>query len=61
MNDERFSKLRIEGDVIHYRLYQQDGTMQPMTCKNTLSNRMFVDWVQIHDSYVDSAQNQATG
>ena len=39
------------GETIHYRLYQQDGTMQPMACSNTQSNRLFVSWVQKFDRY----------
>lgn len=46
------SKLRIENGIIHYRLYQQDGTSQPMTCADTVENRNFVSWVQIHDRSV---------
>lgn len=46
-----FSKLDIRDGVIHYRLYQQDGSMQPMTVRDTYSNRLFVSWVQIHDRY----------
>jgi hypothetical protein len=44
------SKLRIEGGRIHYFLYQQDGTKQPMTCRDTRANRMCIAWMQIHDS-----------
>lgn len=46
-----FSKLKIRDGAVHYRLYQQDGTMQPMSCADTPSNRLFVSWVQIHDRY----------
>jgi hypothetical protein len=52
LND--FSKLRIEDGRIHYRLYQQDGTMQDMDCADTLSNRLFVSWVQKIDRYTVS-------
>ena len=51
LND--FSKLRIESGVIHYRLYRQDGTFQPMTCRDTQSNRLFVSWVQKFDRYTE--------
>ncbi len=44
-----FSKLVIADGYIHYRLYQQDGSFQAMTAKDTLHNRRFVSWVQIHD------------
>jgi len=49
------SKLKIVEGVIHYRLYQQDGSMQDMTCRDTPDNRMFVSWVQMHDRYTGSA------
>lgn len=49
------AKLQIDGDCIHYRLYQQDGSMQPMTCKNTLENRRLVSWMQHHDRYTGVA------
>lgn len=44
------TKLRIEGGRIHYFLYQQDGSKQPMTCPDTQGNRLNVAWMQIHDS-----------
>ena len=50
-----FSKLRIVDGIIHYRMYQQDGSMTNMTVKDTYSNRLFVSWVQIHDRYTDDA------
>lgn len=51
MADHRdFSKLRISGGRIHYFLYQQDGSKQPMSCEDTLSHRLLVSWLQIHDS-----------
>lgn len=46
-----FSKLKIAEGVIHYSIYQQDGSLQPMTCQDTLSNRYFVSWVQKFDRY----------
>ena len=46
-----FSKLHILAGRIHYRLYQQDGTMQAMDCVDTLDNRMFVSWVQKFDRH----------
>jgi hypothetical protein len=45
----RHEKLNIVGGRIHYKIRQQDGSFQPMSCANTLTNRMFVSWVQIHD------------
>ncbi len=44
-----YSKLDIRDGVIHYALYQQDGSMQPMSCPDTLHNRQCVSWMQIHD------------
>lgn len=44
------SKLRIKDGRIHYFLYQQDGSKQPMSCSDTRENRMCVAWMQIHDS-----------
>lgn len=46
-----FSKLNIKDGVIHYKLYNQEGGFVNMTVKDTLSNRLFVSWVQIHDRY----------
>lgn len=43
------SKLNIRDGAIHYRLYQQDGSMVAMTTRDTPSNRLFVSWIQIHD------------
>lgn len=50
-NIRDFSKLDIRDGVIHYRLYQQDGSLQPMTVKDTYSNRLLISWIQIHDRY----------
>ena len=44
------SKLRLRDGLIHYFLYQQDGSKQPMTCRDTPSNRLAVAWMQIHDA-----------
>jgi len=44
-------RLTIRDGAIHYRLYQQDGSMQEMTCPDTRSNRLFVSWVQAHDRH----------
>lgn len=46
-----FSKLRIEDGKIKYRLYRQDGSMQDMETTDTVSHRLFVSWVQIHDRW----------
>lgn len=48
LND--FSKLRISDGKISYFIYQQDGTKQWMVCRDTPNNRLFVSWLQIHDS-----------
>jgi len=44
------AKLRLSEGMIHYFLYQQDGTRQPMSCRDTAPNRIIVAWMQIHDS-----------
>jgi hypothetical protein len=46
-----WSRLKIIDDVIHYRLYGQDGSIRSMTCADNVENRNFVSWVQIHDRY----------
>jgi hypothetical protein len=51
-----FSRLNISDGVIHYRLYRQDGTFQPMTCRDTQSNRLFVSWVQKFDRYTEAGE-----
>ena len=43
------SKLDIRDGIIHYKIRQQDGKFTPMTVRDTPSNRLFVQWVQIHD------------
>lgn len=43
------SKLDIRNGVIYYKIRQQDGSFTPMTVADTLSMRLFVSWVQIHD------------
>lgn len=47
-----FSKLRLDGNLIRYKLYAQDRSFIEMTVKDTYSNRLFISWVQIHDRYV---------
>lgn len=54
-----FSKLKIVDGSIHYRLYQQDGTMVAMTIADTYSNRLLVSWIQIHDRYVSGPEWRA--
>jgi len=41
--------LNIKEGWIYYKIRQQDGTFQIMECVDTISNRLFVEWVQIHD------------
>ena len=54
-----FSKLNRRDGVIHYKLYNQDGTFQPMTVEDTLSMRLFVSWVQKFDRYTVDKDNLA--
>jgi hypothetical protein len=58
MPDDLLSRARLDirDGVIHYGLYQQDGTMQAMTCRDTTSNRMFVSWVKQHDRLAPECQ-----
>lgn len=53
MENELVTKARLDlhDGRIHYRLYQQDGTMQAMDCADTPSNRLCVSWFQAHDRY----------
>lgn len=46
-----FNKLDIRNGIIHYAIYQQDGSLQPMTVRDSFEMRLFVEWVQIHDRY----------
>jgi hypothetical protein len=39
----------VRNAAIHYKIRQQDGTFQDMTCRDTPSMRHFVEYVQIHD------------
>lgn len=45
------SKVEVVDGVIHYFLYQQDGTKQPMTAPDTMHNRQIISWIQMHDRY----------
>lgn len=45
-------KLDIRDDAIHYLIQQQDGSMQPMTARDTPYTRQFVAWVQVHDGFI---------
>lgn len=56
LND--FSKLDIRDGAIHYDLYRQNGTKQPMDCPDTQANRMFVSWVQKFDGYSGSGLSE---
>lgn len=44
------SKLDIRNGVIYYKIRQQDGSFISMTVADSLSMRLFVSWVQIHDN-----------
>ena len=54
-----FSKLDIRDGVIHYQIYQQDGSLQPMTVRDSYEMRLFVSWVQIHDRYTPASLSSA--
>lgn len=45
------AKLKIRRGRVLYKIYQQDGTMQEMTCKDTPDNRLYVSWIKAHDRY----------
>ena len=49
--------LDVEGDRIRFGLYQQDGTMQPMSCADSPHNRRFVSWVKAHDRRISVEKN----
>lgn len=42
--------LRIIKGKIHFFLYMQDGSKMPWVVKDTMPNRHFVNWLQVHDS-----------
>jgi hypothetical protein len=52
------TRLDIRNGVIHYRLHAQDGSMIPMTVRDTFCMRRFVAWVQIHDTYVGTERGR---
>jgi hypothetical protein len=54
LND--FRKLDIRDGVIYYKIYAQDGSFIPMNCRDTISNRLFVSWVQKFDRYTVSGE-----
>lgn len=49
--DEKFHRLDIEDGQIHFRIYDQEGNLQPFVLKDSTDNRHFVDWVKHHDRY----------
>ena len=49
-------KLRLREGRIDYFLYQQDGSKQQMSCRDTPANRFCVAWFQIHDSPLTGKQ-----
>ena len=52
------SKLNISNGAIHYKMYLQTGDMIDMSLEDTLENRLFVSWVQIHDRYTDHGDEE---
>lgn len=46
---DRPEKLNILDGVINFKVRQQDGNFVAMEIPDTLSNRQFVQWLQIHD------------
>lgn len=50
------AKLDIRDGAINYRLYQQDGSLVPMTVRDSFGMRQFVAWVQMHDRYTPQAE-----
>lgn len=45
-----FAKLKIADGCIHFFVYSQDGAKIPWKIVDTHPNRLFVDWLQVHDS-----------
>lgn len=45
-----WSKLRINDGAIEFFLYMQDGSKVPWRVADTFPNRLFVNWLQVHDS-----------
>ena len=37
--------------MLTYKLYGQDGTFIEMSCADTKSNRLFVEWTRMFDRY----------
>ncbi len=54
-----WSRLHIANGAIHFFLYQQDGERQSWSVADTLTNRQFVEWVQIHDAPIPDKQDRA--
>jgi hypothetical protein len=50
------TKLRIDGGRIAFKIRQQDGSFQDMSCPDTLDNRLLVQWMQIHDGVAGPAR-----
>lgn len=50
------NNLNISNGLIIYKIRQQDGTFQQMQCPDTQGNRLFVEWVQIHDGAYGAKQ-----
>lgn len=41
----------IKGGLIHARIYDQEGQLQPLLLKDITDNQHFVAWLQAHDRY----------
>jgi hypothetical protein len=50
------SKLRIDGGRIAFKIRQQDGSFQEMSCRDTIDNRLLVQWIQVHDGVAGPAR-----
>jgi hypothetical protein len=50
------TKLRIKRGKIVYKIRQQDGSFQEMSCPDTFENRLTVQWIQIHDGLAGPAR-----
>jgi hypothetical protein len=50
-----FSKIKGRDGRIWYRIYQQDGSLQDMECRDTYDNRVIVSLIQIHDRWTGAS------
>lgn len=49
-------KAKIQDDIIHANIYDQEGNLIPFMVKDTAMNRFFVQWLQRHDRYTKISQ-----